>query len=97
MNTQFGQLNEISQAIGALQQGQKSAEDARVEHARRTEGQFSSVDEKLDELGNRLSLLANSIDGRIEKSMTKYVYSGAGGVVAVCLQWVVAHLGIKIP
>jgi len=104
MATQTGKLNEISQAIGALQSGQENAERARVDHASRTERQFNavdgrlaSVDEKLSELSANLSQLTNNIDSKIEKSVTKYLYGGVGGIFAVALQWIGSHFWFKLP
>lgn len=98
-------LNQISQAIGALQQGQLSAETARKEHAARSEKQFETVAADIADLKETVSRLAQSIDEKIDSStesaIRKYMHGSiggiVGGVVTIMSQWAAIHMGIKIP
>jgi len=77
MPDQSGQLNEISQAIGALQEGQRQAEQQRINHANRTEDQFRKIDVKLDEF----STILNQVKGGWRVLATIGVIAGAMGAV----------------
>ena len=77
MDNQSGQLNEISQAIGALQEGQRQAEEQRRNHAQRTEQQFNLIDVKLDDF----SMILNQVKGGWRVLATIGVIAGAMGAV----------------
>ena len=87
-------LDELSVAIGALQEGQRRAEVSRVEHARKTEEKFDLIEQKLD-------LLVQTIDGKIEtkveKASTRFFHGSIGGGLIVALQVLADHLGLKLP
>jgi hypothetical protein len=101
-------LDDLSVAIGALQEGQRRAEQSRVEHADTVRKYNEHIAQKLSvqnhaqeanfkELSEKLEALAISIDSKVEKATKRVMHGAVGGAGIVILQYVASKLGIKIP
>ena len=95
----MNELHEISQAIGALQEGQRSAETSRKEHSDRIERQFDLVAEQLQKMSTEIGKISETIDSKVEKATSKVLYGSIGGTfggfLAFAGQWTATHFGIK--
>lgn len=101
-------LDDLSVAIGALQEGQRRAEQSRIEHAEIVRKQNDHIAQKLaaqnqvqednfKAVTEKLELLAASIDGKVEKATKRVMHGAVGGAGIVVVQYVASQLGIKLP
>lgn len=101
-------LDDLSVAIGALQEGQRRAEQWRVEQAREQREQAEKIARKLvdqdrvqaanfEAVNEKLAELTISIDNKVEKAAKRIFHGSLGGAGIVFLQYVANHLGIKFP
>lgn len=91
----MNELHAISQAIGALQEGQRSADEARRDHSLRMERQFERVAEQFDEINKNMVKMSETIDTKVEKATSKVFHGTVGGAVGsvatFAAQWLTAH------
>ena len=87
-------LNEISSAIGALQEGQRGLrrgqDEARAErtaHALKTDERFDKLESKLDA----------AIDARIKKATDGLIPGGTGAIVVSAIIYLATLMGFKFP
>ena len=94
-------LDDLSVAIGALQEGQRRAEQSRVENAegisRRLHKQEQLQCAKFDEITRKLEALAESIEGKVDKATKRIFHGCLGGAGIVMAQYIAEQLGFKFP
>ena len=101
-------LDDLSVAIGALQEGQRRAEISRVEHsdamrkqaehiAQKLVAQERKHDERFEDILLKLEHLTKSIDARVEKATKRMAHGALGGAGIVIVQYISSHLGLKFP
>ena len=101
-------LDELSVAIGALQEGQRRAEISRLENAEAMQQHSANITTKMrahekSQLENfalltaKIEDLTKSIDDRVEKSSRRYFQGALGGAGIIAAQYVASRLGITLP
>ena len=83
-------LDDLSLAIGALQEGQRQAERQRQAHAASTETKF-------DQLNTKLDAMAETIDTKVQKATNGLLHGSIGGAVIVGAQYLASVMGLKLP
>lgn len=90
-------LDDISLAIGRLQEQLAAQERGRIERNRAVDDQLKGLAEKIEAVDTKVDGVASSLDGKIEKATSKYIGGAVGGALIVGLQYAAASLGLKFP
>lgn len=90
-------LDDISLAIGRLQEQLASHERGRIERNDSVDRKFRELGEKLEAVDTKVDAVASTIDGKIEKATAKYIGGAIGGALIVAGQYLVTSLGLKFP
>lgn len=90
-------LDDISLAIGRLQEQLAAHERGRIERNASVDRKFDQLSGKVGEVETKVDAVVASIDAKVEKASRKYIGGAVGGALIVAAQYAASSLGLKFP